>query len=93
MKKTFLPAAAALLAVAGTASAAEARSGDISIRYSSGGGYYAPAPVYYQPRPVYYQPAPVYFGPAYYPRYSPHYRVHYWDGPRGRGHGHRGHWR
>lgn len=100
MKKKVLVVGAAMLAVAASASAAEARD-SFGISINTGGGYYAPAPVYvapqpvvYQPAPVVYQPAPVVYQPApvyYGPYYSPSYRISYWNGPGwkgGRGHGH-----
>jgi hypothetical protein len=74
-------AAALVLAAAGTATVAEARSdvyfsiganvapgvvlGATNAPYYYGPRYVAPAPVYYQPEPVYYSAAPVYYGPQY----------------------------
>lgn len=91
MTKKLLIIGAAVLAVAASATAAEARS-NIGVSISSGGYYggpaYHPAPVYYQPAPVYYAPPPVVYQP--YPYYSPAYRINYWNGPGWRGP--RGHW-
>ena len=99
----YVAAAALVLAAAGTASVAHARS-DV---YFSVGGYVAPgvhvgvsnAPVYYprpvyvQPAPVYVQPAPVYYAPppVVYVRPAPVYygaAPVYYDRPHWKGHRH-----
>ena len=79
-------AVALVLAAAGGASVAQARSNvyfsvggvvapGVAVNVSNApgyyGGYYAPAPVYYAPAPVYYQPAPVVYGPPVYVRPAP----------------------
>ena len=78
-------AAALVLAAAGTASVAQARSNvyfsvsgavapGVVVAASNAPYYYGPpAPVYYQPAPVYYRSAPVVYGPpAYYYRHHRH---------------------
>jgi hypothetical protein len=59
--------------------------------YDNRSSYYQPAPVYVEPAPVYYAPAPRY----YYNQpsavvYVGSSRGDYYDGYRGRGHGHHG---
>ena len=76
-------AAALVVAAAGTASLAQARSDvffsvsgavapGVVVSASNAPYYYQPAPVYYAPPPpVYVAPAPVYYGPSYYVRPAP----------------------
>jgi hypothetical protein len=95
-----IAAAAVVLAAAGTASVAQARS---DVYFSVGANvapgvvigasnyyppvtYVQPAPVYVQPAPVYYESAPVYYGPRVYAAPAPVYYVR-----PGHRH-HRGHW-
>ena len=100
-----LAAAALVLAVAGTATVAQARDNvyfsiganvapGVAIGVSNAPPVYYP-PVYVQPAPVYYEPAPVYVRPApVYVRPAPVYygpSVVYYE--RGHRHGHRKHWR
>ena len=99
-------AVALVLAAAGTATVAQARSDvffsiganvapGVAIGVSNAPMYYPP--VYVQPQPVYVQPAPVYYGygaPVYYrpaPVYYAPAPVYY--GPRGHRRHHRHDWR
>ena len=99
-------AVALVLAAAGTATVAQARSDvffsvganvapGVAIGVSNAPMYYPP--VYVQPQPVYVQPAPVYYGygaPVYYrpaPVYYAPVQVYY--GPRGHRRHHRHDWR
>lgn len=99
-------AIALMLAAAGTATVAQARSDvffsvganvapGVAIGVSNAPMYYPP--VYVQPQPVYVQPAPVYYGygaPVYYrpaPVYYAPAPVYY--GPRGHRRHHRHDWR
>ena len=99
-------AVALVLAAAGTATVAQARSDvffsvganvapGVAIGVSNAPMYYPP--VYVQPQPVYVQPAPVYYGygaPVYYrpaPVYYAPAQVYY--GPRGHRRHHRHDWR
>lgn len=99
-------AVALMLAAAGTATVAQARSDvffsvganvapGVAIGVSNAPMYYPP--VYVQPQPVYVQPAPVYYGygaPVYYrpaPVYYAPVQVYY--GPRGHRRHHRHDWR
>ncbi len=94
-------AVALVLAAAGTATVAQARS---NVYFSVGANvapgvvigasnyyppvqYVQPAPVYVQPAPVYYEAAPVYYAPTYYAAPAP---VYYYGRPAWRHH-HR-HW-
>jgi hypothetical protein len=91
---TKAAAAAVVLAAAGTATVAQARS---DVYFSVGANvapgvvigasnyygprYYAPAPVYVQPAPVYVRPSPVYYSaaPTYYAPQAVYYGPQYVD--------------